>query len=70
MQFIEYKAKERGITFEKVAPNYTSTECSYCSVIGERNGESFVCKNRNCKVYLTDRYAYINVSFNIVKEAF
>ena len=28
--FIEYKAKELGIPFEKINPQYTSKECSYC----------------------------------------
>jgi IS605 OrfB family transposase len=35
-QFIEYKAKEHGIPFEKINPQYTSQECNYCSVLGER----------------------------------
>ena len=68
-QFIEYKAKERGISFEKVAPHYTSQECSYCTVIGERSGDQFLCKNRNCKVYLKERYADINAAFNIGKRS-
>ena len=43
--FIEYKSKELGIPFEKINPQYTSQECSYCSIIGNRKGDSFICKN-------------------------
>ena len=68
-KFIEYKSKERGISFEKVSPNYTSRECSYCSVIGERDRDIFVCQNRGCEVYGKRRHADINATFNIGKRS-
>ena len=46
--FIEYKSKELGIPFEKIKPHYTSQECSYCSIIGDRKGDTFICKNKKC----------------------
>lgn len=63
--FIEYKAKELGIPFEKINPQYTSQECSYCSVIGKRNGDTFVCTNKKCQVRNKKRHADINAAFNI-----
>ena len=67
--FIEYKAKELGIPFEKINPQYTSKECSYCSVIGKRNGETFICNNRRCEAYKKERHADINAAFNIGKRS-
>lgn len=67
--FIEYKAKELGIPFEKIKPHYTSQECSYCSVIGKRDGDTFVCKNEKCKSYKKKRQSYINAAFNIGKRS-
>lgn len=68
-QFIEYKAKEHGIPFEKINPQYTSQECNYCSVLGIRKGDTFQCKNRKCKVYRKERHADINAAFNIGKRS-
>jgi len=67
--FIEYKAKERGIPFIKVKPHYTSQECSYCSVLGQRDRDTFVCWNKRCKVYEKKRHSDINAAFNIGKRA-
>lgn len=66
---IEYKAKELGIPFEKIHPHYTSKECSYCSVLGSRNGDSFICKNKKCVSYKKERHADINAAFNIGKRS-
>ena len=63
--FIEYKAKELGIPFEKINPQYTSQECSYCLVIGERDEEVFECTNKNCSKYRVKRHADNNAAFNI-----
>lgn len=41
-----YKAKEYNIPVIKIKPNYTSQDCSYCSVIGTRNQETFICNNK------------------------
>jgi len=68
--FIEYKAKELGIPFEKINPHYTSKECSYCGVLGTREKESFICKNKRCKEgYKRKRHADINAAFNIAKRS-
>ena len=67
--FIEYKSKELGIPFQKVNPHYTSQECSYCEVIGERNGESFICNNKHCKSYKIKRHADVNAAFNVGKRS-
>lgn len=67
--FIEYKSKELGIPYIKIHPHYTSQECSYCSIIGDRKGDKFVCKNKRCKVYKKDRHADINAAFNVGKRS-
>lgn len=67
--FIEYKSKEHGIPFEKINPHYTSQECSYCSIIGDRNGDTFICKNKKCIVYRKKRHSDINAAFNIGKRS-
>jgi putative transposase len=68
--FIEYKAKELGIPFEKINPHYTSQECSYCGNLGTRERESFICKNKRCKEgYKRKRHADINAAFNIAKRS-
>ncbi len=67
--FIEYKSKELGIPFEKINPHYTSQECSYCTIIGKREKESFVCNNKHCCVYKTKRNADVNAAFNIGKRS-
>lgn len=66
---IEYKAKENGIPFEKVKPHYTSQECSYCGIIGNRNADSFICKVKKCKAYNKKRHADINAAFNVGKRS-
>jgi putative transposase len=63
--FIEYKSKERGIPFIKINPQYTSQECSYCSVIGERKKDIFICNNKRCEGYKRKRHSDINAAFNI-----
>lgn len=67
--FVEYKAKERGIPFEKVNPHYTSQECSYCGVIGERNKDVFVCNSRACQSCGIERHADVNAAFNVGKRS-
>ena len=67
--FIEYKAKELGIPFEKINPHYTSQECSFCTVIGSRDKENFVCNNKHCCVYKKERNADINAAFNVGKRS-
>jgi IS605 OrfB family transposase len=64
-QFIEYKSKERGIPFEKVKPHYTSQECSYCHIIGNRNKDIFICKNKKCKKFNQKRHADVNAAYNV-----
>lgn len=67
-QFIEYKAKERGIEVQYIKPHYTSQECSFCGNIGKREKETFICVNKRCEVYDKKRNAYINAAFNIGKR--
>lgn len=67
--FIEYKSKELGIPFIKVNPQYTSQECSFCSVIGERKGDTFICKNKRCTSFNLKRHADINAAFNVGKRS-
>lgn len=67
--FIEYKSKELGIPFEKINPQYTSQECSYCSVLGKRDGDSFICNNKRCSAYNKNRHSDINAAFNIGKRS-
>lgn len=68
-QFIEYKAKEHGIPVEKVNPHYTSQECSYCGILGERSRDLFVCKNRNCQSFNISRHADVNAAYNVGKRS-
>lgn len=44
-QFIEYKAKEHGITVQKVNPRYTSRRCSKCGHIHVEFDRAFRDKN-------------------------
>ena len=67
--FIEYKAKEHGIPFEKINPHYTSQECSYCSIIGYREKDIFICKNKNCCKHDVKRHADVNAAFNVGKRS-
>lgn len=67
--FIEYKAKERGIPYIKINPHYTSQECSYCSIIGERDHKHFICRNKNCHKRDVKRNADINAAFNVGKRS-
>ena len=67
--YIEYKAKERGIPYIKINPQYTSQECSYCSIIGKRVGKSFICKNKRCHKCDVKRNADINAAFNVGKRS-
>ena len=68
-QFIEYKSKEHGIPFEKINPHYTSQECSYCSIIGQRDKETFICNNKRCCKYNVKRHADVNAAFNVGKRS-
>lgn len=68
-QFIEYKSKELNIPYIKVNPHYTSQECSYCTIIGERDKSKFICKNKFCKSYNIVRNADINAAFNVGKRS-
>jgi IS605 OrfB family transposase len=59
-QFIEYKAKAKGINVIYVNPAYTSQTCSICDCLGFRHKHLFKCSN--CGSYQhSDRNAAINL---------
>lgn len=45
-EFLDYKAKEKGIEVRKVNPQYTSRRCSKCGFIHEKFTREFRDKNR------------------------
>ncbi len=61
-QFIEYKAKEKGVPFFKINEAYTSKTCSVCGTIGKRTKNWFVC---SCGY---EDNADRNAAFNIGKR--
>lgn len=64
-EYIEYKAREKGINVETINPRYTSQKCSECghTTKGNRNGSSFECVN--CGKELHSDY---NAAKNIAKK--
>jgi putative transposase len=54
VEYVEYKAPERGVSVEQVAPNYTSQRCSPtdCGFTHDdnRHGEHFCCQKCGYKV--------------------
>ena len=61
-QFIEYKAKEKGVPFFKIDEAYTSKTCSVCGTIGKRTKNWFVCSCGH------EDNADRNAAFNIGKR--
>jgi putative transposase len=58
--FIKYKAERKGITVERVKPNYTSQICHRCGQIGIRSKHCF-----SCHCGLTNFNADLNASRNL-----
>ena len=67
--FVKYKSEEVGVSFEKINPQYTSQECSFCGIIGKRDRDIFECKNKQCKCYKTKINSDINAAFNIGRRS-
>ena len=61
-QFIEYKAKEKGVPFFKIDEAYTSKTCSVCGTIGKRIKNWFSCSCGH------EDNADRNAAFNIGKR--
>jgi len=59
-QFVEYKARAKGISVVFVNPAYSSQICSKCDCLGSRHKHLFKCSN--CESYQhSDRNAAINL---------
>lgn len=61
-QFVEYKAKAKGMKVIYVNPAYTSQTCSKCDYLGSRHKHLFKCSN--CGSYQHSDY---NAAINILK---
>ena len=66
-QFIEYKAKEKGITVRYISANNTSITCRHCGNVDkeQRNGVIFKCSNPECTHYNKEVSADYNAAKNI-----
>ncbi len=66
-EFVRYKAKEKGIIFKEVDPQYTSQKCSKCQTINQKNRKGYLFRCQNC-AYTTD--ADRNAALNIRNDYF
>jgi len=61
-QFVEYKARAKGIKVVYVNPAYTSQTCSICGCLGSRHKHLFKCPN--CGSY---QHSDCNAAINLLK---
>jgi putative transposase len=66
LRYLEYKAEEAGIQFEKVAPHYTSVNCSTC---GERVPKTLAERIHSCPFCGTVLDRDHNAAINILNRA-
>nr|WP_241175425.1 transposase [Natronolimnobius sp. AArcel1] len=69
VQYVEYKAEERGIRVEFVNPRYTSQRCSECGHTskGNRTGTEFECEKCGKELH-ADYNAAKNVGWRFVRR--
>lgn len=69
LTLLTYKLDEKNGRLIKVAPHYTSRECSACGVHGKRDSQAvFQCVNPVCELFDSDVNADVNAAINILNR--
>jgi len=66
--FIQYKAERKGITVERVKPNYTSQICHRCGQLGSRSKGCFSCSHCGLSLFNSDLNASRNLAHPMLVE--